>query len=317
MPQHIIRFAAKMIDLNNSVTAAHMLDWSKIAEAIASATAESFTIEEHQPVGGGCINRTYRVVGGDRRYFVKLNDAAKVEMFVAEAEALMALQATATVRVPAPICWGSADNVTYLVQEYLELGPSSESSAALLGKQLAKLHHHTGSHYGWHRDNTIGTTPQINLINDNWLHFWREQRLNYQLRLAAQHGFGGSLQRKGERLSDSLALVLADHNPPPTLVHGDLWSGNHATLHDDQPVIFDPASYYGDRETDLAMTELFGGYSPRFYAAYREHFPLDQGYRLRKTLYNLYHILNHVNLFGGGYAAQAEHMMDSLLSEVN
>ena len=294
-----------------------MLDWSKIAEAIASATSEPFAIEEYHPVGGGCINRAFRVSDHNRRYFIKLNDAAKAEMFVAEAEALMAMQATATVRVPAPVCWGSAGDAAYLVQEYLEFGPSSESSAVALGKQLAQMHNHTSDFYGWHRDNTIGSTPQINKINDNWLHFWREQRLNYQLRLVAQHGFGGSLQRKGERLSDALALVLADHNPSPALVHGDLWSGNHATLHDGQPVIFDPASYYGDRETDLAMTELFGGFSPRFYAAYRENFPLDHGYRLRKTLYNLYHILNHVNLFGGGYASQAEHMMDSLLSEVS
>jgi fructosamine-3-kinase len=115
---------------------------------------------------------------------------------------------------------------------------------------------------------------------------------------------------------NTLELILADHNPPPSLLHGDLWSGNHATLQNGQPVVFDPASYYGDRETDLAMTELFGGYPRRFYAAYDEHYPLDQGYRLRKTLYNLYHILNHLNLFGGGYAAQAEHMMDTLVGEV-
>lgn len=289
--------------------------WAEIAATISSA-AEPFAIEEHHEVGGGCINRAYRIEGGNRRYFVKLNDATAVEMFAAEAEALLALQATATVRVPTPVCWGSAGEVAYVVLEYLELGPSTESSAAVLGFQLAQLHRHTGKHYGWHRANTIGSTPQINVMNDDWLHFWREHRLNYQLRLAARHGFGGTLQRKGERLLNSLEHVLSDHNPPPSLLHGDLWSGNHAVLRDGQPVIFDPASYYGDRETDLAITELFGGYPPRFYAAYREHFPIDHGYRLRKTLYNLYHILNHVNLFGGGYVAQAEHMIDTLLSEV-
>jgi protein-ribulosamine 3-kinase len=293
-----------------------MIDWSEIAEAISSATAEPFAIAEYHAVGGGCINRAYRVENGKRRYFIKLNDASAVEMFAAEAEALLALQATATVRVPAPICWGSAGKVAYVVQEYLDLGPSTASSAALLGTRLAQLHRHTGKHYGWHRANTIGATPQINTMSDDWLCFWREQRLGYQLRLAARHGFGGSLQRKGERLLNSLGQVLADHNPPPALLHGDLWSGNHATLRDGQPVIFDPASYYGDRESDLAMTELFGGFPSRFYAAYREHYPLDSGYRVRKTLYNLYHILNHANLFGGGYAAQAEHMLDTLLSEI-
>ena len=293
-----------------------MPNWSEIAKAISSATAEPFSIAERQAVGGGCINQAYRIEDGTRRFFIKLNDANAVEMFAAEAEALQALQATATVRVPTPVCWGTAGETAYLVQEYLEFGPSNESSAVLLGAQLAQLHRHTAEHYGWHRANTIGSTPQINTISNDWLKFWREQRLNYQLRLAARHGFGGNLQRKGERLMNALELILADHNPPPSLLHGDLWSGNHATLRDGHPVIFDPASYYGDRETDLAMTELFGGYPRQFYAAYGDHYPLDQGYRLRKTLYNLYHILNHLNLFGGGYGAQAEHMMDTLLGEV-
>jgi fructosamine-3-kinase len=293
-----------------------MLNWSEIAEAISSATSESFTVAEYQAVSGGCINRAYQITDGTRCFFIKLNDANAVDMFAAETEALLALQATATVRVPTPVCWGMSGQSAYLVQEYLEFGPAGESSAVLLGMQLAQLHRHSAEHYGWHRANTIGSTPQINTISNDWLHLWREQRLNYQLRLAARQGFDGNLQRKGERLLNVLELILADHNPPPSLLHGDLWSGNHATLQDGQPVIFDPASYYGDRETDLAMTELFGGYPRRFYAAYGEHYPLDQGYRLRKTLYNLYHILNHLNLFGGSYAAQAEHMMDTLVSEV-
>ena len=293
-----------------------MTDWPEIAAAISSATAEAFAVEESHAVGGGCINRAYSISDGKRHYFVKLNEAGAVEMFAAEAEALLALQATATVRVPAPICWGATHEAAYLVQEYLEFGPSTTSGAETLGVRLAHLHRHCGERHGWHRDNTIGSTPQRNTTNGDWLQFWRENRLAYQLRLAARHGFGGSLQRKGERLLDALPQLLAGHRPPPSLLHGDLWSGNYAVLRDGQPVIFDPASYYGDRETDLAMTELFGGYPPRFYAAYREHYPVDDGYRLRKTLYNLYHILNHANLFGGGYAGQAEHMMDALLSEV-
>lgn len=293
-----------------------MTHWPDIGAAIAAATAEKFAVEAHHPVGGGCINHAYCVEGGGRRYFVKLNDAAAVEMFAAEAEGLQALRSTGTVRVPAPVCWGTAGESAYLVLEYLELGRETEASAALLGAQLAQLHRHTGKRYGWHRDNTIGSTPQINTPGNDWLHFWREQRLGYQLQLAARNGFGGLLQRKGERLSNILGQVLAGHTPPSSLLHGDLWSGNHAALRDGQPVIFDPAVYYGDRETDLAMTELFGGFPPHFYAAYREHYPLDEGYRLRKTLYNLYHVLNHLNLFGGGYLSQGERMMDTLLSEV-
>jgi len=293
-----------------------MTCWPDIGAAIAAATGQRFTVAEHLAVGGGCINRAYRVEGGGRRYFVKLNDASAAEMFAAEAEGLRDLLATATVRVPAPICWGRAGESAYLVLEHLELGRETESSAEVLGAQLAQLHRHTGQRYGWHRDNTIGSTPQVNTPDNDWPRFWREQRLGYQLRLAAQHGCGGSLQRKGERLLGILGQAFTGHEPPPSLLHGDLWSGNHAALRDGQPVIFDPAVYYGDRETDLAMTELFGGFSPRFYAAYREHYPLEEGYRLRKTLYNLYHVLNHANLFGGGYARQAEHMIDGLLSEV-
>lgn len=294
-----------------------MIDWSKIVEVISATTSENFYVEEYHTVGGGCINRAYCLKGGNRRYFIKINNADALDMFAAEAEALTALQDTNTVRVPTPICWGMAAEVSYVVQEYLELGPSTASSATSLGKDLAHLHRHCSEFYGWHRSNTIGSTPQVNTPGDDWLHFWREHRLKYQLRLAARHGFGGSLQRKGERLLDSLTKILSGHNPPASLLHGDLWSGNYATLHDGQPVIFDPASYYGDRETDLAMTELFGGYPSRFYTAYNEHYPLDDDYNLRKILYNLYHILNHANLFGGGYATQAEHMMDILLSEVN
>jgi protein-ribulosamine 3-kinase len=293
-----------------------MTHWPDISAAIAAATSESFTVEACHAVGGGCINRAHRVEGGGRRYFVKLNDAKAIEMFATEAEALQALHASDAVRVPIPICWGTTERSAYLVLEYLELAGDTASSAETLGRQLAHLHRHTGKLYGWHRDNTIGSTPQINTPSNDWLHFWREQRLTYQLRLAGRHGFVGALQRKGERLLDAVGLVLAGHNPPPSLLHGDLWSGNYAVLRDGQPVIFDPASYFGDRETDLAMTELFGGFPPRFYSAYREHYPLDDGYRLRKTLYNLYHVLNHVNLFGGGYASQAEHMIDTLLSEI-
>ena len=293
-----------------------MTPWLDIGAAIAVATSEPFSVEAYHAVGGGCINHAHRVEGSGRRYFVKLNDTNAVEMFAAEAEALQALQASGAFRVPIPICWGTTGRSAYLVLEYLELGGETASSADTLGRQLAQLHRHTGKYHGWHRDNTIGSTPQINTPGNDWLHFWREQRLAYQLRLAARSGFVGTLQRKGERLLDTLGLVLANHNPPPSLLHGDLWSGNHAALRDGQPVIFDPAIYFGDRETDLAMTELFGGFSPRFYSAYREHYPLDDGYRLRKTLYNLYHVLNHVNLFGGGYVSQAEHMIDALLSEV-
>lgn len=291
--------------------------WPAIAAAIAAAIGRPFSALTRHAVGGGCINQTYVIADRDQRYFVKLNESAVREMFAAEAEGLQALAASGAIRVPAPICWATHGETAYLVLEYLPFGSGESDSADRLGAQLAALHRHTAPRFGWHRDNTIGATPQINTPCDDWPEFWRERRLRYQLQLAAQRGCGTALRTKGERLLEGVASLLTNHAPAAALLHGDLWSGNYATLASGQPVIFDPAVYYGDRETDLAMTELFGGFSPRFYAAYRDHYPLPDGYALRKQFYNLYHVLNHFNLFGGGYAAQAERVIDRLLSEIH
>lgn len=288
--------------------------WSAIAADISAATGAPFHAGAQRSVGGGCINTTMRVADGARSYFVKLNTAAQLDMFAAEADGLRELAAAHAVRVPEPICYGTAAGQAYLVMEDLELG--GHDSGARLGRQLAAMHRRTQPLFGWHRDNTIGSTPQINTPGDDWVSFWREHRLGYQLELAARQGYGGRLQRKGEQLMAALGALFADHHPAPSLLHGDLWSGNYDVTRSGEPVIFDPAVYYGDREADIAMTELFGGFAPGFYAAYGETWPLDAGYRVRKTLYNLYHILNHLNLFGSGYGAQAERMLDSLLSEV-
>ena len=198
--------------------------------------------------------------------------------------------------------------------EYLELRPADDKAMRALGRNLACLHCVTRDRYGWNRDNTIGSTPQINTQADDWVAFWRERRLGHQLRLAASLGHGGRLIANGERLLEKLPALFAGYNPPPSLLHGDLWSGNAAMEAGGEPVIYDPAVYYGDREADLAMTELFGGYSRSFYDAYRSEYPLDAGYAMRKHLYNLYHVLNHLNLFGGGYGAQAERMIEQLLA---
>lgn len=294
-----------------------MTHWPAIAAAVSAATGRSFSALTRHAVGGGCINQTYVIADRDQRYFVKLTESAVREMFAAEAEGLQALAASGAIRVPAPICWATHGETAYLVLEYLPLGSGESDSADRLGAQLAALHRHTALRFGWHRDNTIGATPQINTPCDDWPEFWRERRLGYQLQLAAQRGCGTALRTKGERLLDGVASLLTNHAPAAALLHGDLWSGNYAMLATGQPVIFDPAVYYGDRETDLAMTELFGGFSPRFYAAYRDHYPLSDGYALRRQLYNLYHVLNHFNLFGGGYAAQAERVIDRLLSEIH
>lgn len=288
-----------------------------IDAAITEATGNVFFTERQWGMEGGCINQTWAIEGNGRRFFVKMNAACAPDMFAAEAEGLNAILASGAIRAPRPICSGSADGVGYLVLEYLCFGQARSESMAQLGIQLAALHRHTNACFGWHRDNTIGATPQLNSTTYDWITFWRERRLRYQLQHAAQRGCSTSLRQKGERLLNTLDKLFKDHRPNASLLHGDLWSGNCATLDDGQPVIFDPAVYYGDRETDLAMTELFGGFSPSFYDAYREHYPLDDGYSLRKISYNLYHVLNHYNLFGGGYASQAERMIDRLLSETH
>ncbi|OGS97619.1 MAG: hypothetical protein A3H31_13290 [Gallionellales bacterium RIFCSPLOWO2_02_FULL_57_47] len=286
---------------------------SHISTAIRDATHRPFTLRAATPVGGGSINEAYRLEGTDGScYFLKLNEARHHPMFAAEAEGLNTIAATNTLRVPRPIAHGTATSHSFLVLEHLEL--NSRGDAKLLGEQLAALHRCSAPRFGFAQDNYLGTTPQPNAWADDWVAFWREQRLGFQLRLAAQNGYVGRLQTLGEKLLGALPAFFAGYTPRPALLHGDLWSGNHAFLADGTPVIFDPAPYYGDRECDLAMTELFGGYPADFYTAYRAAYPLDAGYAARKDLYNLYHILNHANLFGGGYARQAEQMMQKLLA---
>jgi len=287
---------------------------SAISGAIGAATGELFAADTLHPIGGGDINQAFGVGNGARRYFVKTNGAERLPMFEAEAAALHALAATHSVRVPQPVCCGTAAGWAFLVLDYLDLRGGGH--AARLGEQLAALHRVPQARFGWTHDNWIGSTPQPNGWREDWIAFWRDQRLGFQLSLAAHNGFGGALQRNGEVLLAHLDAFFDGYAPFPSLLHGDLWAGNHGYLGDGEPVIFDPAVYVGDRECDLAMSELFGGFAPAFHAAYREAWPLDAGYAVRKTLYNLYHILNHANLFGGGYVAQATRMAAQLLAQI-
>lgn len=292
------------------------MNWQIISGHIASATGQTFNVISAHPLTGGDINSAFRLQGEHTSYFIKLNRASLASMFAAEFAGLQELANSQAPRVPTPITHGIAENHAFLALEYVALGASSHKSERLLGQQLAAQHKQPQAYFGWSRDNTIGSTPQINQRSDDWATFWRTQRLGVQLKLAADQGHTGNLQALGERLSSDLAVLFEDYQPHPSLLHGDLWAGNAAADQQGHPVIFDPACYYGDREADLAMTELFGGFSQDFYAAYRDVWPLDNGYRTRKTLYNLYHLLNHLNLFGGGYLKQAENAMAKLLAEL-
>jgi fructosamine-3-kinase len=286
-----------------------------IAEAISRFTARPFKVARRSGVGGGCINATEVLEGDGQKYFVKLNDATRLDMFAAEADGLREILASQSIRAPRPIAQGRAGDRAFLVLEFLDLIGGRGGSQAELGRQLALMHRRSAARFGWWRPNTIGSTPQINTETADWVEFYRHHRLHYQLALAARHG-GERLLALGERLLEALPAFFISYRPVPSLLHGDLWGGNHGTLADGTPVIFDPAVYFGDREADIAMTELFGGFGAGFYSAYREAWPLDPGYPVRRELYNLYHVLNHFNLFGGGYGAQARRMMETLRAEL-
>jgi fructosamine-3-kinase len=286
--------------------------WTQIARAITEATGEEFAIADTRSVSGGCINQGYKISSNNTEYFVKLNDVSQVEMFAAEVLGLKEMYATQTITVPQPICWGTAENSSYIVLQWLDLVRGNNSSWRVMGRQLAAMHREGKSdRFGWSRNNTIGSTPQVNTWMDNWADFFAEQRIGYQLKLAKRRG--GNFPDLS-KVVDAVRNKLADRQPQASLLHGDLWSGNAAIATDGAPVILDPATYYGDREADLAMTELFGGFPTAFYNGYNQTWQLDSGYQQRKSIYNLYHILNHFNIFGGGYANQAQRTIDSILS---
>lgn len=321
-----------------------MTHWQKISNHISQTLNTSctklkapceklkapFQIQNISSVGGGSINSSYHVTGTDKQsYFIKLNSASLEYMFKVEFDSLNELSQalllkTSAIKVPQPICFGIADSKSYLVLEYLNI--RSNGNSKKMGQALAQMHKVTAGQYGWYQDNIIGSTPQSNQQHTDWVTFWREERLRPQFKMLCDKGYKKQLQPLSDKLLNNLDSLLAGHTPPASLLHGDLWSGNYGFIDNgfmdngfiegsaeqEQPVIFDPALYYGDRETDLAMTELFGGFSQDFYQSYNEAWPLDEGYAQRKTLYNLYHILNHANLFGSSYLNQAISMMQRL-----
>ena len=288
--------------------------FAAVGTRVGHALGERVDLRLFAQIGGGCIHRAFRASDGSRSWFVKINDAKRADMFAAEADGLRAL-ARGLLRVPQVVCSGATGEQSFLVLEWLTLSVGAPRDFAKLGEQLARLHALTGPRYGWRRDNYIGSTPQSNAEDASWPRFFAKTRLAPQLTLASRDGHA-MLRVKGEKLLQALPKLFGAHAPQPSLLHGDLWGGNAAFLGDGTPVIFDPAAYYGDRETDLAMTELFGGFPADFYAAYRAHSPLAPGYRVRKTLYQLYHVLNHAHLFEGGYVPLAEQMMDRLSAEL-
>src|SRR5688572_583317 len=241
-----------------------------------------------------------------RRTFIKRLPLSERWRLDAEADGLARLAHAGAIRVPRILGNASSSEEAWLELEWFDLRVADAGSDARMGAALARLHAVAGSRYGLDRDNAIGRAPQPNAPADDWGDFWRDRRLGFQLDRAAEGGHGGRLQDRGRRLIERIPAFFAGYRPLPSLLHGDLWAGNRAMLADGTPVIFDPAVYYGDREADVAMTRLFGGFGARFYEAYSAEWPLDAGAGMREDLYNLYHVLNHLNLFGGGYRRSEE-----------
>ena len=289
-------------------------------DVLATAIGDSLGVSLHsQPtsrVHGGSINECYRWESNAGAFFVKLAPARGSAMFEAEADGLEELRRAEAVRVPRVMGVGTSAGKAWLALEWIQSGTSSRVTDALLGEQLAQQHRATQPAFGWSRDNTIGSTPQLNDWDENWVKFFRDRRLRYQLNFAGNNGYGRRLQQRGEALLERVGEFFSTYQPAPSLLHGDLWGGNRVADEHGNPVIFDPAVYYGDCEADLAMTRLFGGFGPAFYTAYESAWAPAAGAAVRADLYNLYHVLNHLNLFGEGYLGQAVSLIDGLLAQV-
>ena len=284
------------------------------AAALAAALGHEVAAAPETAVHGGSINECLRWQTARGPVFVKRAPRDRLAMFQAEADGLARLRQAGSLRVPETLALGSSEDEAFLVLEWLDLVEPDAASEEKFAEALAWQHRNRAQAYGLERGNFIGATTQPNDVSDDWVGFWRERRLLYQLDLAARNGHAGRLQDRGRQLAGVMDVFFASYRPAASLLHGDLWGGNRGALADGTPVVFDPAVYFGDREADIAMTTLFGGFGPRFYSAYAATWPLDQAAGTRRALYNLYHVLNHLNLFGSSYREKAEGLIDRLLA---
>jgi protein-ribulosamine 3-kinase len=291
-------------------------DAATVESAVTAIFKDGVSVTSKRPVSGGCINQTSILsLSNGEKLFLKENSARFEKMFLAEAKGLEALRRAGGPRVPIPLAVHTGQTEQFILMEYIPPGRPNARHYENFGRAFAELHRRKlFETYGFEEDNFIGSTPQKNTPCESWIVFFRTYRLGYQIELAARQGLASSaLVRSVESLMAKLEHLIPEPDHPSTL-HGDLWSGNAMSDDKGDAVIIDPATYYGHSEADLAMTELFGRLPDRFYNAYAEIMPLDSGYsRERKTLYNLYHILNHLNLFGSSYASQALSMANRFL----
>ena len=279
--------------------------------SLQSALESSLKITSAEPVSGGCINQAFKCqTNQNETYFIKLNTANKLSMFEAEARGLEALKDSQAFEIPNVIALGKSISQSYLILNYLALTRLQDEF--LFGQQLAQMHSQTAPQFGFDTDNFIGATPQRNTWHDNWFEFFMQQRLDYQCDLLEDNQSNQKIRKLWPKFRRCCENLFADHQPVASLLHGDLWQGNVAQ-HGATVCIFDPATYYGDAETDLAMLVLFGSPSSDFYRGYESLKPIAEGHAQRRVFYNLYHVLNHSNLFGSSYSQQAFGMMQQII----
>ncbi|MFN6944022.1 MAG: fructosamine kinase family protein [Cytophagaceae bacterium] len=251
-------------------------------------------------LSGGCINEATCISTSAGEFVVKYNSIHKKAMFVCEQEGLEELSKASVFKVPEVIGVGETSYDSYILMEYIDSVPGKADFWSDFGQRLAMLHRASNSHYGFKKDNFIGSQSQHNNYNTDWIDFFVNLRLGVQVKRAVDSGW---LSKTDVEAFDMLYVKLSDYLivEPPSLLHGDLWSGNFMIGSDGRAVLIDPAVYYGNREVDIAFSKLFGGFREEFYKAYFEEFPVENGLNDRVELYNLYPLLVHVNLFGGSY----------------
>lgn len=286
--------------------------WQAISQQLSDTLMFSFNIEEKLRVPGGDINECYMISDGEQRYFVKTNSREFLTKFEIEAESIRIMRESNTLFVPEVILTGKSKHNSFIILNYLPTKQlDDDKNSYLFGQQLARLHQWgEQKEYGFDQDNYIGSTLQPNKWDRKWARFFAEQRIGWQLQLVREKGVNLV------DINDFIKVVhdrLASHQPTPSLLHGDLWHGNVANSVFG-PICYDPACYWGDRECDIAMTELFEGFQPEFYQGYESVLPLDFKYSERKDIYNLYHLLNHYNQFGGHYLEQSQKLINQILS---
>ncbi len=283
---------------------------SRIAEEInAVHPDDDGSLEEVRAVGGGSINDAYRLTTRKGRYFLKLNHAERFPgMFEAEARGLRLMRESGEIEVPEPYATGKEREQAFILMAFVEGGKADNAFWERFGKELARMHKHSADRFGLDHDNYIGSLPQYNEERPDWSSFFAEMRLMPQMKMVRD---AGKMDRSDQRAFERLYERLDDLFPkePPALIHGDLWSGNYMVGPEGSPSIVDPAVYYGHREMDLGMSTLFGRFGDGFYRAYDAEYPLEEGWEERLDLANLYPLMVHVNLFGGGFSSEVRSIL--------